>query len=744
MTNWETGPTAYAGPVSLVPPLPVPSSRTEPDPLRGAGGLLWLDVLDATIRTSAAHGRTEMAEWLSRRRAQLLHPQLRVLVVGGAQQGKSQLINALINAGVCGVDNGGTAVPTVVRHAESPGAELVRRGAADADWTAEVGRQDRLPLGLETLGASIMESTARLPAGTPVHAEVSVPRALLAGGLVLIDTPPLPGPDEHAPTPVPGTGARAVHGPLTHGTTTINSVIPTLGVGGPGNLGGAGSASAGNAGTGSAGGVGGVGAGSTGGVGAGGVGSTGGVGAGSAGGVGAGNTGGAGAGSAGSAGGVAGLTDLATCAGADLVVYVCEGERGLRDDELVLLRGLSRVYPGLLVVFSKTDYAVDWRRNLAEGRARLAREGVPAATTAVSSALRLHALRSGDAALNGESGFPELVVYLQRMVAAKSGELARKTVGRLSGIVLQELAVPLRKELTEQRDAGVPEAVARLHATQRRLDDLRKCAVRWQNTLSDEIGDLMSDIEHDLRERTRAVLAGAEEYFATADPAKSWDEFEPWLRQSLQELAETSTNWLAERTAWTAQRVAGQFPAEAGEVLPPPALVAAEDALDDTVPGLGAPPVARFSPGQKLFIGLRGSYGGVVVFGLMTSLAGMSMINPISVSGGAIFGGKTIRDESRSLLKKRQADAKVLVGRHVDDVFARLNKEARDTVRRAQRALRDHFTAVTEDLQESIMDSLRNAKAAADQDAAAREQRLRRVQQELAALTELHTQAQAL
>jgi hypothetical protein len=363
----------------------------------------------------------------------------------------------------------------------------------------------------------------------------------------------------------------------------------------------------------------------------------------------------------------------------------------------------------------------------------LARAGVPAATTAVSSALRLHAMQAGDTALNSESGFADLIVHLQRMVASKPDKLARDTVSRLGRIAIEELALPLRDELAAQQNAGMPDAVARLHTTQRRLDDLRKCAVRWQNTLSDEVGDLMSDIEHDLRERTRAVMSEAEEFFVDADPAKAWDEFEPWLRQALQELAETSMTWLAERTEWMARKVAEQFPPEAGEVLPPAALVSAEERMDG-VPGIAAPPVARFSPGQKLFIGLRGSYGGVVMFGLVTSLAGMSLINPISIGGGALFGGKTIRDESKSLLKKRQAEARTAVARHIDDVFVRLNKEARDTVRRVQRALRDHFTAVTEDLQEIVMESLRNAKAAADQDVAAREQHARRVQQELQSL----------
>jgi Dynamin family len=638
MDSWEAGPTAYAGPTS-----PVRQSRADPGPLQGTGTTpLWLDVLDTAIRTCTVHNRLEMADWLSHRRTQLLHPQLRVLVVGAAKQGKSQLINALINAPVCAVDqNGGTTVPTVVRHAGTPTAHLIRRPSPQADWTATVGPQDRFPLALDRLGAAIADTAARQPNGAPLHVDIGVPRSLLATGLVLIDTPALPD--------LPGASAGAV--------TEVRH--------------------------------------------------------------------------------------LATEACADLVLFTCDAGRELSSAELAVLSDLTRLYPSLLVVLTKTDYAAGWRHNLAQNRDRLARAGVPAAVTAVSASLRLHAARADDQALNQESGFADLVVHLQQTVATKPDQLAPATVGVLGRIAIERLAAPLREEMAAQQNAGASDAMARLHATQRQLDELRRCAARWQNCLADEVGDLMSDIEHDLRERTRAVLAETDEFFNRNDPAKAWDEFDPWLRQSLQELAQTSLTWLAERAEWMARKVAGMFPPDAGEVLPPQALVAGDN-LPDRVIGLDAPAVARFSPGQKLFIGLRGSYGGVVMFGLVTSLTGMSLINPISIGGGALFGGKSIREESKSLLKRRQAEAKTAVQRHVDDVFVALNKDARDTVRRVQRALRDHFSAVTEDLQEAVMESLRSAKAAADQDVAARGQRARRIEHELTGLAELHQQAQAL
>jgi hypothetical protein len=275
------------------------------------------------------------------------------------------------------------------------------------------------------------------------------------------------------------------------------------------------------------------------------------------------------------------------------------------------------------------------------------------------------------------------------------------------------------------------------------MDELRRCATRWQSRLGDEVADLMSDIEHDLRERTRAVIAHADEVFTESDPLRMWDEFDGWLRDALQEAADTSLTWLGERAEWLARAVAAEFPPELGDVLPS-WVPAVQDGLPDRVTGLQTPPVERFTMSQKLFTGLRGSYGGVLMFGLATSLAGMSLINPISLSGGAIFGGKSIREEGRSMLKRRQAAARAAVRQHVDEIFVGLAKDAKDSVRRIQRALRDHFTAVTEDLQEAIIESLRSAKADAEREVSTREVKARRIEQELIRLAALQKQALAL
>jgi hypothetical protein len=159
---------------------------------------------------------------------------------------------------------------------------------------------------------------------------------------------------------------------------------------------------------------------------------------------------------------------------------------------------------------------------------------------------------------------------------------------------------------------------------------------------------------------------------------------------------------------------------------------------------LERPEFGRFTLGQKVFTGLRGSYGGVVMFGLLTSLAGLPLLNVVSLGAGAVFGGKTLRDEDGSRLHRRQAAARMAVQRHVEDFFLKFSKECRDVARQVHRALRDHFTALAEHMQENLAEAARVAKLAADSDAVRREHRDREIQREYEILLALHRKAQQL
>jgi hypothetical protein len=589
---------------------------------------LWLDVLDDTIRVCAAYSRGDLVQQLQHKRAQLLDPKLRVLVVGEAGQGKSQLINALLNAPVCAVgDDLTTTVPSVIGHADVPCAALVTGPTAVPDRDAAT--TERVPVPIEQLAA-------RAGGGQFQRAEVGIPRELLTAGLVLIDTPGLDA-----------------------GLTGVAGLDPTW------------------------------------------------------------------------------------IGHADVVLLVSDASRQLSDVELAFLAFAVRSGPQVLVALSKTDIATQWRRVAEQDRARLAEAGIPATVIPVSAALRLRAARDNNRRLNVESGFPDLIGRLQRDLLTKAEGLAPQTARTIAATVAEQLSAPLRARRFALDGALVSGAASQLVEAQRQLDDLRRLSARWQNTLSDEISDLTADIEHDLRERTRRILRRVDEVFDGADPGAVWETFKPWLEENLVAAAEVNFGWLVERAHWIAEKIATNFPGYHRGVLAESMFQIDHD-LFDGVAELERPNIGRFTFTQKVYTGLRGSYGGVVMFGLATSLAGLPLINVVSLGAGALFGGKSLRDEGESRLLRRQGVAKAAVQRFVEDFFLAFSKDCKDITRRVHRGLRDHFSALAEDRQEGILDAARTAKQAADRDLAERDRIDRELQRQLEELRRLHDRANAL
>ena len=148
-----------------------------------------IELVDVALKATTAYERPDLAARLGRTAERLADPDVRVLVVGEFKQGKSQLVNALVKA---------PGVPGRRRHRhrgahrgaprrDTPSVALVRerrrqrhagahRGAARASWPSTSPRPATRATGP---GCS--------------YAEVGLPRKLLAGGLVLVDTPGVGG-----------------------------------------------------------------------------------------------------------------------------------------------------------------------------------------------------------------------------------------------------------------------------------------------------------------------------------------------------------------------------------------------------------------------------------------------------------------------------------------------------------------------------------------------------------------------
>jgi GTPase SAR1 family protein len=144
--------------------------------------------LDLTIKGATVYQREDLVRRLTAAKDMLGKPSVLVYVVGEFKQGKSSLINALLTAQVCPVDDDiATAVPTVVKYAAEP--------SATATYVNE--QETRVePIPYESAAGYAAEGDPRGAEARArgLHAvQIGIQRRLLADGLVLVDTPGVGG-----------------------------------------------------------------------------------------------------------------------------------------------------------------------------------------------------------------------------------------------------------------------------------------------------------------------------------------------------------------------------------------------------------------------------------------------------------------------------------------------------------------------------------------------------------------------
>jgi len=600
-----------------------------------------VEFIDRAIQAAEAGERADLVARLQQNRRRLLDPRVRVLVVGEFKQGKSLLVNALVTASVCPVDDDvATAVPTVITHGEQPSAALVwlsntngHRTVVDA---AEPG-YETVPVALEDLDKHLSEAADRGKERRLVRAEVTLPRAVLARGLVLVDTP---------------------------------------GVGGLGSM--------------------------------------------------------------------HAINTLAELPMADAVLLVSDAGQEYTQPEIDFLRQAMKLCPNVACVLTKTDLYPHWRRIAELDRTHLSGAGVEAPLLPVSSTMRLHAVRTEDKEVNAESGFEDLLSYLATEVIGKAALLARRSVANDLLTVADQLSVPLRAELAAQQNPENNQAViAELEEARGRAEDLKRRSAKWQQTLNDGVNDLVADIDYDLRDRLRVIVRDGEGTIDETDPGPMWEQFSEWLDKRVAAAVADNFVWANQRAEWLAGQVADHF-AESGDELLPRVQIADTEGVLDTIDVLEEVESGKLGIGTKTLIGMRGSYGGVLMFGVITALAGMALINPYSIGAGLLLGVKSYRDDKDARLKRRRQEAKLALRRHVDEVAFQVGKESKDRLRAVQRLLRDHFTGIAEELTTSLTASVNAAQKAAKTKSSDRDQRIRDLRSELDRIELIQKRARAL
>lgn len=433
----------------------------------------------------------------------------------------------------------------------------------------------------------------------------------------------------------------------------------------------------------------------------------------------------------GGVGAVASLTALDLVPGADAVLVVTDATQEFTAPEMAFLEQAAALCPTVLCAVTKTDVAPEWRRIVELDREHLTGRGIQAPLFPVASPLALLAAQSRDAELQEESGLGALGRYLREQVVARADVLARRSLAHDVATVAQHLRLATRTELASLEDPATQEAlVQELEEARASVDQLRRRSARWQQVLADGVTDLMADIDYDLRDRSRVVTREAEEAIDADDPGALWPEFSRWLQQRIEIAVADSFVWAEQRSQYLADQVVEQFARDGGAALPELTIGEAVDVLAGVI-ALPEIDDGYLQLRERFLIGVRGSYTGVLMTGLATSLAGMALINPISLAAGVLLGRKAYNEDKAQRLQRRQAEAKSVVRRHVDEVVFQVGKHLKDRLRVVQRTLRDLLGDTVEEMAQSLNDAVRAAQRSTKEAAGERTARLRTLRSRL-------------
>jgi replication fork clamp-binding protein CrfC len=588
-----------------------------------------VELIDHSTKIAEANERGDLVERLAKAKVRITDPQIRIVIAGQLKQGKSQLLNSLLNVPVSRVgDDETTVVATMVAYGEQATAKLIVAGV-DGDE----------PDAIEIPIADIKQDLRRHPAAggrQVLRIAVTAQSPLLKGGLVFVDTPGVGG----------------------HGQPHLSA---TLGL----------------------------------------------------------------------------LPD------ADAMLMISDTSQEFTEPEMTFIRQAFEICPVATIVATKTDLYPHWREIVEANKAHLQRAGLSTPMIPASSLLRSHAIQLNDKELNEESNFPAIVKFLAEKVMSRENDRVRDQVLAEIRSAAEHLTLAVESEMSAIND---PEARDRLKAElerrkQEAQDALQQTAL-WQQVLNDGIADLTADVDHDLRGRFRAISQHTEHVIDHTDPTHHWAEIGAELEDAIATAVGDNFVWAYQRADALAQEVGRTF-VEAGlEAVEMPQIDAREMGQGfGELKSLGKLEAKPIKAGHKAVTGMRGSYGGVLMFGMLTSFVGLGMFNPLSLGAGILLGRKTYKDDMENRMMRVRNEAKMNMRKFIDDVSFVVNKGSRDRLKGIQRQLRDHYRGIANQTTRSLNESLQATVASAQLEENERTTRIRELERQLNILKQVNEHA---
>lgn len=430
---------------------------------------------------------------------------------------------------------------------------------------------------------------------------------------------------------------------------------------------------------------------------------------------------------------------------ADVVLFVSDAGHEYGAAELDALAVIRAQGLALVGVLSKIDLYPRWNDVQRGNRWRLQAAGMDSPAIPllpVSSVMCEDGRRCGDESLSVASGVPQLLEFLRDRIGTRVDPALRDSVLGEVRAVTDQLGKLWNGELDALRSSGESPQDQRQRVIVQ-LDRCQQLSANWQLGLGDGVTELMSQVDFDLRERLREVMEGAEEDITKTNPTRDWDRFDGAVRGKVDDSVRATFALATDRSRRLAEQVAAKLAGNpdgspTGVVLPDIWLEDPDDALRRVRP-MECP--ERGGSFARVVNSVRGSYGGVLMVGVLTSLAGLSLISVWSVTAGVLLGLFTFWEDRKNGKERGKAEAKMAVSRLMDSVNFRVGDELRAQLRAVHRTMRDHFTEINDQRLRAASDAVRAAVDAAQLNGGQRETRLSQLQNYLAELRQLRIRA---
>lgn len=428
------------------------------------------------------------------------------------------------------------------------------------------------------------------------------------------------------------------------------------------------------------------------------------------------------------------LTFLQT---ADAMLFVTDASAELSAPEIEFLQQAQDRCPLVIVVQSKIDLYPAWQRIVEINRGHLDRAGITARIVPVSSAIREVALRRQSEMLNAESGIPALLDVLQaevldraRLVAARRalGD-TRFAAGQMIAACETELGVLENPETAQ-------EALRLLEEVTGRLNYLRGPAARWSVLLNDGFAAINQQVDYQFRRSMRTLLRTVEEKIEQTDPGSTWDELGEELRSDVARVVDETFARLTGDADDLRKQIIDLLQDEFTDI---EAVGRTATQVDVSSMWTDAK-IETLSLSGRVFQGLgaaRGSYMGLLMVGMVGNFIGITVLGPVLLGAGLLFGGRHLAEERKKQLQKRRQQARTFVRQFIDDVQFEVGSRIRESVRDLQRELRDHFTERLNELVRTCTETANATRKSLQEDQSTRERRIADLRTRVEKLTEL-------